>query len=444
MRRGIRALMVVPQMQNGGGALYDDEKVRAWIASESPDLVVFPEGWASPEASPKRRSLAELRRLAITCVREWGESLGVPVLSGVWIPDVEGERGMQCAAYWHTSPRRGETQSHFYAKHSTSQVLPYSLPDYAAERDALFEPIRLAGSRIGVELCHDQFFGLVSEKWVRSGAAILFDLTGTSVVESKWRNVMAGRSLEHHVPFFCTMTRGNARNANKGFAAAYRSGAQVRPIKQSASSQLGDLILMDSDGPAMPLDAQQAFSPSDSDDVTLTLHPTRSAHGDVTVGFDGVSGLAFGRWHDRDDLGLLVLPAASLREPLCIHQHESGLRVSSRNIVCFVSKNDDLTADEAIVLARLRAIEHRVAIVICTPWVREVFKTSRYKNIQRIRERGAIFGLDGAFMKGTYASMAGTARAGIPEEHQRAYGSLLSDLTAQKQGVPRRRAQAQR
>lgn len=236
------------------------------------------------------------------------------------------------------------------------------------------------------------------------------------------------------------MTRGNARNANKGFAAAYRSGAQVWPIKRSTSARLGDLILMDSDGPAMPIDAQQAFSSSDSDEVTLALHPTRSVRCDVRVGFDGVSGLAFGRWHDRDDLGILVLPAASLREPLCIHQHESGVRVSSRNIVCFVSKNGDLTAEEAIVLGRLRAIEHRAAIVICTPCVREVFKTSRYKNIQRISERGGIFGLDGAFMKGTYASMAGTAPNGIPEQHQRAYGSLLTEPTARKQGVSNRRA----
>ena len=336
---------------------------------------------------------------------------------------------MQCAAYWNPQPSRGDTTSHFYAKHCTSQVLPYSLTDYVTERDSLFAPVRLAGHQIGIQLCHDQSFGLISEKLVRAGADVLFDLTGSSVVESKWRNVIAARSLEYRLPFFCTMSREETGNANKAFATAYRDGCQIEPERTSSKKRVGDLVLLDGGGPTRPMGAHQAFSASEGGDLTIALHPsTTIGRAVLSVGLEGISGLQFDRWHDWKDLGMLVLPAAKLRDPLCIHRHESGPRSSSRNIVCFVSDADDLSTDEAIVLARLRALEHRVAVVVCTPSVREVIKTSRYKNIQRVPERDGLFRLDGEFMKGTYASMAATSPNGIPDEHQPAYRRLVDEL----------------
>jgi hypothetical protein len=426
MRKGLRPLLVVPTYasRENNQVSYDDSKLSAMVSAHRPDLLVFPEAFDSVAAT--RPNLADIRKEAVQWVREFATQLEIPILVGLWADGVRSEWGMQCAAYWNPEPERGESQSHFYAKHSTSQVLPYELPDYAAERDAMFEPIRLAGRRIGVQLCHDQFFGLVSEKLVRGGADVLIDLTGDSVVASKWRNVIAGRSLEHRVPFFCTMTRNLSAKTNRAFATAFRDGMEVRPEKMSKSERRGDFVIIDSEGPTLPSDVEQALSPVEASELTVALHPARpKANPDLVVGIDGVAGVPPDQWRDVRGVGVLVLRAACLRDPLCIHRHESGPRPTLKNVVCFISTTTDLTSEEAIILGRLRALEHRVAIVICTPSVREVIKTSRYKNIQRIAEREGVFGLDGAFMKGTYASMAATWPNGIPEAHQSAYRRLL-------------------
>lgn len=112
-----------------------------------------------------------------------------------------------------------------------------------------------------------------------------------------------------------------------------------------------------------------------------------------------------------------------------LRQAQGALARVDVYVVCFVGPNDVVSNDEAIVLARLRAIEHRMAIVVCTPSVREIVRATRYKNIQRFREQASgVFGLDLAHMGGTYASMDGGKAQGIPAEWQAFYRALLSPL----------------
>lgn len=75
-----------------------------------------------------------------------------------------------------------------------------------------------------------------------------------------------------------------------------------------------------------------------------------------------------------------------------------------------------------------------MAIVLASPGVREVVRATRYKNIQRLRERAGVFGVDLEHTGGTYASMGGTKGQGIPEEWQSAYRALLQP-TEQPGGV---------
>ena len=62
--------------------------------------------------------------------------------------------------------------------------------------------------------------------------------------------------------------------------------------------------------------------------------------------------------------------------------------------------------------ARLRAIEHRVAVVIFAGEMREVIKTDNYKHIQRIKPKKNIFGLNARNLGGTHSA----CKSGIPEE----------------------------
>jgi predicted amidohydrolase len=427
----LRIALVVPTSEY----CYDEATLLSWIRAGEVDLVVFPENFL--EASSGKAALAAARKATIVSARELAESLQAPVLTGVWCSDVIDERGMQCAGYWNPNPGRRDTREHFYAKHSTSEVLPYELRDYTALRDQMFAPIQLKGRKLGVQLCHDQFFGLVAARLVREGADVLFDLTGDSVVRAKWFNVASGRSLEHQLPYFCTMSRSESETTNNvALALGFRNGAEIAPTRKKESRKNGDLALYEIDGKVLPRFSDQAYSPISYNDITLALTPS-TAKASLRVGLNGLEGVVRGSWQrlsaHRGNVGVLSLPAESLRDPLCVHAHESGESSFEANIVCFTGSRDVLNTEDAIMLARLRAIEHRVAVVICTPSVREVIKTSRFKNIQRMRECGGVFGLDLKFLGGTYATMEGNSRMGIPKEYHQQYRDLL-DLAADQEG----------
>jgi predicted amidohydrolase len=422
MSNNLRVALVVPT----GACRYDKMTLLSWIQAGQVDLVAFPECFM--DASVGTSALAAAGKTAILQVRALAEELRVPVLAGVWCSDVIDGRGMQCAGYWNPTPDRGDTRQHFYAKHSTSEVLPYELSDYAAQRAAMFTPICLKGRRLGVQLCHDQFFGLISACLVRAGADVLFDLTGSSVVRTKWFNVAAGRSLEHRLPYFCTMVRDSSEaTSNTALAFGFRNGAELTWLRRKESARNGDLVLFAVDGKSLPQNAEQAYSPHFYNDITLALAPS-TAKASLHVDFCGPEGVGRDSWQPlptrRRQVGILALPTESLRDPLCIHEHEDGESSFDVNLVCFTSPRDVLSQEEAIILARLRAIEHRVAVVVCTPTIREVIKTSRFKNIQRMRERDGVFGLDLSFLKGTYATMEGNNQMGIPKEYQPDYRKL--------------------
>jgi predicted amidohydrolase len=445
----LRVALIVP----GSGAkwAYDEATVRKWIAKGDVDLVVFPEG--TFEVTASRDTLADAREVATETARNLALDLGAPTLAGLTVLGLApGGLDLQAAAYSNPRPARGETTSHFYAKHSTARVLPYEIDDYPAEREAMFQPIALRGSKVGVLICHDQFFGLVGEKLARAGADAFIDLTGSDVVRSKWRNVIAGRSLERGVGYLCTMTRNlGSESSNVAFAVGMRSGCELRPVRKSTHATRGDVVLYDMQGTVEALDAQQNYSPQVYDELTIALAPSRSP-ADLQIGPSGIDAMFTGREGAWDELtkhgkriGVLTLPATELRDPMCIHRHELHGTSFDAHVVCFVGPKDVVSNDEAIVLARLRAIEHRMAVVLCTPGVRELLRATRYKNMQRFREQeSGIFGLDLAHMGGTYASMDGGKALGIPAEWQACYRALLSPLDSKPGSARKARTEAKK
>jgi hypothetical protein len=65
------------------------------------------------------------------------------------------------------------------------------------------------------------------------------------------------------------------------------------------------------------------------------------------------------------------------------------------------------------------------AIGILTPKTREMLKTNRYKNIQRLQEHDGVFGLNKDHLAGTYAAAPTSGPQGIKREFLKAYRSLL-------------------
>lgn len=388
------------------------------MTSGKVDLVAFPEN----------HLVADNRTGVVDAARRLAEDIAAPVLTGVWC---EREQ-MQCAAFWNPRPARGDTESHFYAKHVTSVRCAYELRDYKRIRDAMFAPIVLRGRNIGVQLCHDMFFGLVSARLRSRGADVLIDLTGSNVNESKWRNVIRARSLEHPAPFLCTMSdrAGEQRRVARAFA--YSAG---RPLlmKTVGRGRTGSYAIVDVDHAAATGadDAEQLFTDKFYEDIRLALgRPEASA--DIHVSLDRSCSIPrhprVRDWHVVElragTVGVRVLPIDELASALAIHRAEPPSPFD-HHILTFVGARSRFAPAERIALAQLRAIEHRVAIAILTDDQRDVIKTNRYKNIQRFREHAGVFGLNTEFLGGTYAYCASTGIQGLRRDHIADYRALL-------------------
>ncbi len=396
---------------------FPEAAIRQLVAADALELIAFPEMFRECRS----------RKQVVPTVRVLAEDFGCAVIAGVWCQDEQ----MQCAGYWNPDPKRGETQDHFYAKHSTSERLAYELADYAAVRDRLFTPIQLRGRRLGVQLCHDMFFGLVGARWRASGADVLLDLTGSNVNLAKWTNVITARSIEHDAPFLCTMA--NWRGATGGAKAiAFRAGRPIRPLKEVRRKNDGAVVVFDVEGRLEVGDAsEQPFTDKRYSSIRVALGAPRAV-ADVHVAANGDVGGAptkGSKWRAftvaGEKVGVLSLPLLALKDCLAIHRAEPRTSPFAHHVVVFVGRDGELAPRDAIALAKLRAIEHRMAIGILTPSTRELIKTNRYKNIQRFVGHDGVFGLDLMFLGGTYAHAPETGFLGIKRQFLDAYRSLV-------------------
>src|SRR5439155_479228 len=114
---------------------------------------------------------------------------------------------------------------------------------------------------------------------------------------------------------------------------------------------------------------------------------------DVHVGLDGSIDLEpaknargwFSFANGKGTVGVAILQLDALRDPIAVHRLERPETPFDHHVVVFIGRDDNVSLADALVLARLRAIEHRMAIGVLTPRICEMLKTTRHKDVQRFR-----------------------------------------------------------
>lgn len=426
MSQSLRMALVVPDVHYA----WDDERqfrireLKEHIGAGDVDLVVFPEAYEYAT-----RGEAQARADA------WANEMSIPVLVGVSLHE-----GYELAAYRNPWPRRGETAAHLYVKHSTSPRLAFEWPNYGGACDAMFEPISLLGSKLGVQICHDMFFGLIGARLRARGATTLVDLTGGGVNLSKWNNVIQARSIELGGPFFCTMAR---RPGDGGAAVAigYTRGRPMRPVldktRDDGAGGFAVFEIGDSGYEGDDAFLKQSFSDKIYEDILVGFGLNPSSSVDVAVTVAGGRLVASGPrpiasvpgWQgfltSKGKLGVLLLPLGSLTDGLAIHRAEPPAGTFDHHLVVYGDGRSGANPSEVIALLRLRAIEHRVAAAALTPNLCELIKTNRYKNIQRMKSVDGRFGLDGHFLGGSSSGARDGTSLGIPNRFMTRYRALL-------------------
>ena len=373
------------------------------------DLVVYPECYFGGTVNS-----------AVGIVAARADEFGKPVLGGV-----STKEGFETAAYANPKPRKGETKKHFYVKHSSAPRLASEYKGYRGRKDPMFDPIVLGGHRLGVMVCHDMYYGLIPDIYAERGATCLFDLTGGNVRLNKWRTIVQARSIEFSGPFLCTMSLFHDGTNGQAAAIAYHDGGVLEPtFKRLRKDGTGGYAVFElsSAAPNGPIDIYQGFSGKQYRDIRVSLNGKGAA--DINVATRGkgvtVTGELRGRkvknWHSFDipagPTGVLALPLAEIFSPRKLYELRPPSGTFDHHIVVYHARGAPVEADGVISMARLRAIEHRVAVCILAGDVREAIKTNNYKSIQRFCETDGVFGLDTRNLGGTRAGCV----AGIPEE----------------------------
>lgn len=417
MSAGLRVALVVPHHDGRSPREYAAEELRRQCHAGQIDLVVFGECFFNEVA------LVDV----VSRVGVMADELRTPVLGGMWTTEQH-----IAAGFVNPRPTAGDTEQHLYLKHFSTPNEPYTLPQYGDAVDPMFRPISFRGRKLGVSICHDMFFGLLSHQFHAGGATALFNLTGENVQPTKWRCVGRGRSVEIGGAFFCTMDHKEGRTGS-GFAFGYDDGVALRPIASHAMQDgTGGFHVFDwrAERPQVAAIFDHPYSPKRYTDITLGFGGRGRPDLAITVGGDSVvvegSGtcIASNAWLGFDvrgsSVGVLTAPVEALWDPTMLYRRMPERQRFRHHIVVYHGAETPPSPERCQALAALRAVEHRVAVAVVAGDLREVMKTDNYKKVQRFREHDGVFGLDPRNLGGTWT----TWRSAMSEESFPRYLSL--------------------
>lgn len=423
----MKCVLCVPDKNQSdeGRAIYE-HSVAQFAEIVDADLVIFPESYL------RNYKLSD----AMNGVKKISENIRKAVLAGV-----SANEGYELAIFWNPNSIPGETLEHLYIKHSSANRLAFEHIGYKGKNDMMFNPIILCGKKIGVMICHDMFFPLITHNLVKNGAEILINLTGGNVKFQKWNNVIRGRSLEIGGAFLCTMGHSN-KESGKSSCIVYECGRKVPFFVKQNGKTVERLKGPEPPGFAMVNVPCKNFIPDSEGDKNLF---SDKYYSDIVVMFgnsnradleiikinDKIIISSYGKllnpdadaWiriHKSGVVGLLVLPLEELKNRIAILKRRPQYYVDY-HLVLYYGNKSDLTNSELLALAKLRAIENRMGILILTNDMREALKTNNYKDIQRFKEQHGAFG----FNKNNLNGLEGVFSVGIPESLKNNYLNLL-------------------
>lgn len=395
--------------------LYDE--VKNIIKRQQVDLVVFPEAFIQLNNDEDEWAIIE----------DIADCLNKPVLLGFSMPD-----GSEIAYYLNLEPKEGETEDKFFIKHSTAIKTIYDFELTNEETEIIYAPIILNGQPIQVNICHDMFFPLVTERLEREGVDILINLTGGNVKMSKWCNILKGRSIELNSYVFCTM--GNRIDMKQpSDRVGYYQGKKLQPSYTKGNGEKEHAFSIFST--TKKLNYLEEMLPYYSDKVydQFTVGLTKQSDVIVTLNSGTIkSNLPMNKEEEsslnlkkgKENVQVHMVNYEDLIDRTYLYQlpQQEGVH----QIIVYVT-SEDVDLDTTIALLKLRVIENRVAAVVATPDILIGAKTNRYKDVQLFKSTNNQIGFDLQHMYGTTSIYQKNENSslGILLKHREKYERLI-------------------
>jgi hypothetical protein len=241
----------------------------------------------------------------------------------------------------------------------------------------------------------------------------------------------------------------NPNESGYSFCIVYENGKRAPFLMQSKDKMVESL-----EGPepgefamvtipchnAISQTVEQSFSSKNYSDVIFSFNENRRADLEIIKINDKIRVSTYGKVLQPDIdgwiriekrnkiIGLLVLPLEDILDRVLILKRKPEDSVGLHFVLYYGKygkKLPSLANSDLMVLAKLRAIENRVGILILTDEMREALKTNNYKNIQRFKEKNGLFGFNEENLGGPESIFSQSGTTGIPEEFRDKYLELL-------------------
>lgn len=364
------------------------KEIQTILKKEDVDLIVFPEAFIC---------LDQYNNECHRIIEDVAKLLDKPILMGI---SINGSYEMAFYLNLNAKREKFETFDKVYFKHSTSGLVFFDIENYDEWQEEVYSPIILNEKTIQVCICHDMFYPLLMEKLDEHPMSMLINLTGGNVKMSKWNAMLKGRSLEIEGPVLCTM--GNRPSMNqKSDRVAFDNGRQLKPTftKYDGAKR----------------HAYSIFDVEDYEELEqVAPHYSDKEYKQLTMGFKDED-IVFTK-ENLVDVNLEKIEAFEnsfrvKKDEQMIHIHLGDDYDLYKRTFVFHEPHErqephvfiyliegELSYEDAIGFAKIRAIENRIGVVIKTPEFIIGAKTNRYKDVQLFT--GEEFGFDLEHMNG--------------------------------------------
>lgn len=408
-------ILLVQPLEKNNHSFHDIDKLleetKQVVLKYPVDLVVFPESFLFGESPDKCWDDIETISLMIDC----------PTIIG--FSTIEGREDLY---YCNPRPKKNETTSKNYIKHSTAESLLFDWDLSPEELEVYYSPILLNGLKIQVNICHDMFFPIIMERLEREGLDILINITGGNVKMSKWNNVLRGRSIETNSFVFCTMSNRKWMKQPSD-RIAYHNGNRVKPIttKGAGDTRNAFSIFEVSTDKITYLDETPPLY-SDKIYTEFTIGLSEDADADVNINLDSFNLKTALNVISKDASSYLIEKGTkrirvhlsnfeSINDRLYVYNQPHD--ITEHHVFVYLS-TAPIDEWKALNLLKLRVIENRIAGMILSPNLKIGAKTNRYKDIQLFKMPTV------------------NKRIGIPLEHIHGFDSIYQKNNKSTIGIP--------
>lgn len=292
---------------------------------------------------------------ALDTIKTIGDGLNTPIAIGLSFAD-----GTEEAYYYNplNDPRYpNDTLYKMYIKHTSAQRVFFD--DLYSEEfiEQQYAPIELKGQKIQLVVGEDAHYPLLIETLAQQGMHTLITLTRNNIRPTKLQDFLQGRSMELNGAVLCTM----ADDPNDNYTVApvaYRNGQLLTPLyKQTTKHHYA------------------IYNTSTFQTAPATLQYSKSVYDDLVIGY-ATGDIFINRQTTLPIIDQFPHSYRLLKDGNMIHAHFASIAaLYDRTYIfkeprrhgdheLFIYEADYIEYDEAVALAKLRALENRVAVVI--------------------------------------------------------------------------------